>query len=1075
MRRFIAIVIRNTVLVNVLMLLILLLGGLASSMMVKELFPKIAIDMLLVQVAYPGADPEEVEEGVSRKIEEAIDGIEGIKRYTTVSAENGATCAIEVEDSASIDDVYIDVRNAIDSISTFPENAEKPIISEIAINDELINLAIWGDQPERVMKEFAEDLKDELQALPSVSQVSIFGTRDYEIAIEISEERLREFDLSLQDVAGAIQRSSLNLSGGLLRTKGEEIRLRTLGRRYEGDEFAQIVILARPDGQLITLDHIATVKDAFIEDRVLSTFNGRPSIMIAISKTETEDAFEIVEEVRDFIEAKQAELPEGLNLTLWADRSEFIRVRINLLVGNGLLGLAIVFLALWFFLEIRLSFWVTMGIPISLSGGLLLMWLLGASINTMSLFGLIMVLGIVVDDAIIVGEAIYVHRRSGDPPMLAAVNGVMEVGMPVLAAVTTSIIAFLPLLFIDGIMGKFVKILPVAIIASLTVSIIESLFLLPSHLNHLPDMTHPPKLARFSPRRLRKAIDTAIDFIILRAYRPFVEKAVQHRYVSVCIAGTVLMMTLGLVMGGFVKFVIFPETDANDVIASIEFPDGTPLHVTDDAVRQTREALSRLLEKYQTQEGAPIVKNVHMVTGIAGAEAFERFARGTANNLGHIRVELIDGLDRSVTAQQMMIDWEKEVGRIPGAVQQTFASLEQGPPGAPIEIALKGENLETLLAVSQVLKAHLQTYDGVYQIGDTYRPGKNEMRIKLRPEARTLGLTLDDLARQVYAGFYGEEALRLQRGRDDIRVKVRYTAEERSKLAELDQVRIRTPQGFEVPFYSVAQVSFERGYSDIVREDGRRIISVTAENDPRRANADEVLANIRETILPDLEREYPGFTWSFQGMQRDSREAFAGLIPRFGIAMIGIFFVIASVFRSYVQPLVIMVAVPFGIVGAILGHYIMDMNLQMFSVFGMVALTGVVVNDAIVLIEAYNTLIARGVRVFDAIAQAGTRRFRAIMLTTVSTVGGLFPLIMEKDAQAQIIIPMALSLAGGVFVSTALTLLIIPCLLAILSDARRIVHWIYRGRWPSREELEPARLRLVDVLEDPSGEVIAAK
>ena len=630
-------------------------------------------------------------------------------------------------------------------------------------------------------------------------------------------------------------------------------------------------------------------------------------------------------------------------------------------------------------------------------------------------------------------------------------------------------------MFVDGVIGKFVKILPVAIIASLTVSLIECLFLLPSHLNHLPDMSHPPKLARFSPRRLRKAIDTTIDYIILRVYKPFLEKALRHRYVSVCIACTVLMMTLGLVMGGFVKFVIFPETDANDVIATIEFPDGTPLHLTHDAVRQTREALSRLLEKYELQEGAPIVKNIHMVTGIAGAEAFSRFARGSANNVGHIRVELIDGLDRSVTAQEMMIDWEKEVGRIPGVVKQTFASLEQGPPGAPIEIALKGDDIETLLAVSQELKAHLQTYDGVYQIGDTYRPGKNEMRIRLRPEARTLGITLDDLARQIYAGFYGEEALRLQRGRDDIRVKVRYTAEERSRLAELDQVRIRTPQGFEVPFYSVAQVTFERGYSDIVREDGQRIVSVTAENDPRRANADEVLANVRETILPDLDRKYPGFTWSFQGAQRDSREAFAGLIPRFGIALIGIFFVIASIFRSYIQPLVIMVAVPFGIVGAILGHYLMDMNLQMFSVFGMVALTGVVVNDAIVLIEAYNSLIARGTKVLDAIVRAGTRRFRAIMLTTVSTVGGLFPLIMEKDAQAQIVIPMALSLAGGVLVSTALTLVIIPCLLGILSDARCLAHWIYRGRWLPREELEPARLRLVDLLENPSGEAIAAK
>ncbi|MDK1020331.1 MAG: efflux RND transporter permease subunit [Candidatus Hydrogenedentes bacterium] len=1075
MRRFLSLVIRNTVLVNVLLVLILILGGVSSSLMVKELFPKISVDTLVVEVAYPGADPEEVEEGVSRKIEEAIDGIEGIKRYMTISAENGATAMIEVVASFSVEDVYTDVRSAIDAISTFPVDAEKPIITEISINEELINLAVWSDQPERVMKEFAEDLKDEIQALPSVSQVEIFGTRDYEIAIEISEGRLREFGLSFQDVATAVRRGSLNLSGGLLRTKGEEIRLRTLGRKYEGGGFAEIVVLARPGGDIITLGDIANIKDAFAEDQVLSVFNGQPCLLLTISKTQSEDAFSIVEEVREYIEAKQATLPEGLNLTLWADRSEFIRVRINLLVRNGIIGLAIVFLSLWLFLEIRLSFWVTLGIPVSLSGGLVIMWLVGASINTMSLFGLIMVLGIVVDDAIIIGEAIYVHRRNGDSPMLAAVNGVIEVGMPVLAAVTTSIIAFIPLMFVDGVLGKFVKILPVAIIASLTMSLIESLFLLPSHLNHLPDMSHSPEVKRFSPKRLRQLINAVIDYVILRLYRPFAKKAIEFRYVAVCTACVLLMATWGLVGGGFVKFVIFPETDANDLIASIEFPDGTPLHVTDDAVHRTREAFERLRKGYELREGAPVVKNIYMVTGLIGAEAFDRSTRSSANNVGHVRIELVDGLDRLTTVQDMMLDWENEVGLIPGAVKQTFATLEMGPPGAPIEIALKGDDIETLLAVSKELKAHLQTYDGIYQIGDTYRPGKNEMRIKLKPEARTLGLTLDDLARQVYAGFYGEEALRLQRGRDDIRVKVRYTEEERNNLAELEQVRIRTPQGFEVPFYSVAQVSFERGDSDIVREDGRRIISVTAENDPRRVNADEVLANVRETILPDLERAYPGFSWSFQGMQRASREAFAGLFPRLGVALIGIFVIIASIFRSYVQPLVIMVAVPFGFVGAVLGHYIMGIDLQMFSVFGMVALTGVVVNDAIVLIEAFNTQIAHGSAVFDAIVQAGVRRFRAIMLTSISTVGGLMPLILEKDAQAQIVIPMALSLAGGVLFATVITLVLLPCLLGILSDGRRVVHLLYRGRWPSREEIEPARTRLIDPLDEDVRELAAAK
>lgn len=1073
MRRFISTVIRNTVFINILLVVILLLGAVASQVMVREVFPEISAGGLMVVVPYPGADPEEVEEGISRKIEAAIDGIEGIERYTTVSAENRSRTAIQVYEGYPVSEVYTEVRNAIDSISTFPLDAEKPIISEMTINDEVILLAIAGDQPERTLKEMAERVKDEIQALPSVSQVTIFGTREYEIAIEVSEEKLREYGLSFRKVSDAVSRSSLNLSGGLIRTRGEEIRLRTIGRKYSGQDFASIVVLASPDGEIITLDRVAAIKDGFVEDEIRSRFNGQNAVMLGVFKVTGEDAIAIVEEVRRYVERKQAQVPQGMSVTLWGDRSQLIHSRVNLLVRNGLIGLSIVFLSLWLFLELRLSFWVTMGIPVSLSGGLLLMWLVGATINEVSLFGLIMVLGIVVDDAIIVGEAIYVARKRGDGPLLAATNGVMEVGLPVFAAVTTTIVAFIPLMFLGGVMGRFIKIMPIAVIAALTVSLIESLFLLPGHLNHLPDFKQRESTPHGLHEKMRRRISDGLEWFVQQVYLPSVHGAIHFRYVALCTAIFVLFAAIGLVRGGFVKYVLFPEVDAPDLLASIEFPQGTPISVTQDAVRKTEEGLLRAAAQFALKDGHPLIRNVHAVTGEGGGGQFDN--RGVGNHLGRIRVELAKSHNRTVLSEDFVVAWEEAVGPIPGALLQSFAPLEMGPPGAPIEVELKGEDSQVLLAVAEEIKAKLRTYDGVYQVSDSFRPGKKELRIDLKPEARTLGLTLEDLARQVHAGYYGSEALRLQRGRDDIRVKVRYPADQRGTLAHLEQVRIRTPQGKEVPFFSVADVEFATGYAGITRVDGMKSISVTAQNDAKRANPDEILEDLRITCLGRLSAEYPGFSWSFEGAQKDSRDAFTSLYVSFPIALVGIFVIVATVFRSYVQPIVIMITIPFGIIGAIFGHLVMGESMTMVSIFGMVALTGIVVNDAIVLIEAINKLIAEGVPVFEALCRGGARRFRAILLTSLSTVGGLLPLILETEAEAQMLVPMALSIAAGVVFATLLTLVFVPCLLGILNDLRRVVYWLLHQTWPTRELVEPAILRNLDPLLEGMGQPLTAQ
>lgn len=1074
MKRFISTVIRNTVFVNVTLVLVLLAGAVASNLMVREMFPEISVDVLTISVIYPGADPEETEEGVSRKIEQVIDGLDGIKQYRTVSSENSSMTMIDVTEGYDTNKLYTDVRNAVDSISNFPVDAEKPIISEITLRNPVILLSLWGDLPERVLKETAERMKDELQALPSVSQVSISGTRDYEIAIEVSEERLQEYGLSFRDVSSAVRQGSLNLGGGQVRTKGEEIRLRTVGRKYTAEEFASIVVVARPDGEIITLGRLADIRDGFMEDDATSTFNGHPSVTLSVSKTPSEDSIAIAREVREYAEAKEAQLPEGVNATIWSDESVYIEGRIDMLLRNGFIGLIIVFFSIWMFLDLRLSFWVTMGIPISLSGGLVIMWFVGATLNELSLFGLIMVLGILVDDAIIIGESIYVHRKNGDPPLLAATNGVIEVGLPVIAAVTTSIIAFIPLLFVKGVLGKFIEIIPVAVIASLTMSLIESVFLLPAHLNNLPDLASDAQKKHRGLGRIRQGMTHGLEWFVEHLYVPFLGKAIHFRYVTFCAAVLVFMVTIGVMRGGFLKFVLFPESDQTGLVAAIEFPRGTPPSITADAIRQTEEALRRYARGLPKKDGKPIWKNIQTVMGHGGGEL--GFDSMPGNHTGYVRVELYPSRDRLVQSQEISVGWQKAVGTIPGALSQSFQTNEMGPPGAPIMISLRGEDMGQLRALSEELKAQLRTYDGVHQVSDSYRPGKNELRLDIKPEARALGLTLQDLGAQVYAGYFGEEALRIQRGRDDIRVRVRYNRDHRSTLAQLDQVRIRTPQGNEVPFFSVADVTFAEGYSDIVRTDGALSLNVTAENDPKVANADEVLADMAATILPRLEAENPGvFSWQFEGPEKESRDAFAGLFVSFPLALIGIFVVIATIFRSYIQPLLIMVTVPFGIIGGVWAHLLLGYDLSMMSVFGMVGLTGIVVNDAIVLIEAINRNIAANMPVFEAIGRGGARRFRAILLTTTSTIGGLVPIIIETETGAERVVGMALSMAGGVLFATVLTLVYVPCLLAILNDFRRMLFFLVHKRYPSREEVEPARLRNLDLLHEDTGELAPAQ
>lgn len=1062
---------RNTVFANIILVLLFLAGWIASSSMIKEIYPEFSLDMITITVEYPGADPEEIEEGISRKVEEAIEEVEGIRQYTTKSKENVGTTVIEVRQDYDVKAVLEKVKTQVEAISTFPEDAERPVIQEFLLKDPVLQLFISGDMSERRIKEWGQRLKEEIRLLPGISQVEIFGARDYEIGIEVSEQKLRQYGLTFSMVADAVKKGSLNLAGGTIRTSGEEIRVRTVGRKYTGEELASIVVLATPEGDIITLDRIADIRDSFSEDPIQAEINAKPALMLIVNKTREEDSITISQQVRTFIEKKQKQLPEGVTLKILYDNTDKLRARLNLLVKNGIMGMIIVFLLLWIFLNARLSLWAGMGIPVSIAGALVILWATGGTVNMVSLFGLIMVLGIVVDDAIIVGESIYVHRKMGKSALQAAVDGVSEVGMPVIAAVATTIVAFVPLLHVGGIMGKFIAILPVVVIACLAVSLVECLFLLPAHLSHLPDPnavidrknSHPVIQKLTSINRITS---DGMEWFVEKIYRPFLSRSLRYRYVNLCTAISVLLLTFGLVKGGIIKFEVFPELDGFVITSTVEFPEGTPPEVTRQAVDRIEAAALRLQKTMKTASGDPLIED-HIA--LVGQTFGGRERPKTGPHYGVVQLVLLDSAQRGIHTKDLIVAWEKETGPVPGIKSLTFTGMKAGPPGDPIEVWLNGHDMEQIIAAGDELMSKLRTYDGVFQIRSDFSQGKKELRLVLKPEARTLGLTVDDLARQIYTGFYGYEALRLQRGRDDIRVRVRYTEDERSRISDLEKVRIRTRTGSEVPLTSVASLKYAQGYSTITRTDGMRRIAISAGVDTNKANANEIFAELSADFFPRLEERYPNVRVALQGEQKKMRESLGSLMVGFPLAILGVFIIIATIFRSYIQPVIILVTIPFGIIGAVVGHLVMGYDLTIMSIFGMVALTGVVVNEAIVLIEKINDNLAEGMPFFPAIINGGARRFRAIFLTTISTVGGLLPLILETDFQARFLIPMALSIAAGVAFSTLLTLIFIPSLFVILNDIRIFAEKLKTGVWPERLEVEPATYRKSESHEKPSG------
>jgi multidrug efflux pump subunit AcrB len=1061
MKPMIRTVVHNPVFANLLMIMVVVSGLASAALMLRAVLPPFIIETVLVSVPYPGAGPEEVEEGIALKIEEALEGIQGIKKYVTVSREGMAAAQIDVLDGEDVQVVKDRVADRINAIQDLPADAERPSVSELVIKRDTLVIALFGDIPADQLKDLARTVKEELTQLPDVSLASIIGTRDYEISIEVPERTLREYGLTLAEVAAAVRQSSLNQPGGQIRTSAEQINIRTMGRKYTGDDYRSVVVRAAPDGTVLTLGQIAVIRDEFTEDELITLYNGKPAVSISVYNSDDEDALDIAAAVREYLGRKSAELPDTVSLEIWANQSVFITQRIDMLIRNGRTGLLLVFVMLWFFLDLRLAFWISLGIPISLTGALTLMYGVGESLNMISLFAMIMVLGIVVDDAIVIGESIYVHRRMGKSGEDAAVDGTLEVAWPVVAAITTTIVAFVPLFFVSGIMGEFIKVIPTVVICALSVSLLEGLFILPAHLRDLPEMTgpeHRPTGPFAYPARLRVAFGHLMERFVDHVYRPAIAWLLGWRYVTVASAVALLLVTFGMIRGGVVKFVFFPEVDTSYITANVEFPEGTPIETTKAAVLRMQRALQDLEAELTTLSGEPFVKA--METNIGARIGMDQgYSTASGSHLGELRVEIVDSEDRTVSHEEFTRRWEEKVGPIMGALLLQIKGMSGGPPGKAVEVWLLGRDLGQLQAASDSIREQLRGFAGVYQVQDDFRPGKRELRVRLKPEARALGFTTRSLADQLRAGYYGEEVLRVQRGKDEVKVWVRYPREDRESLAYFDDLRVRGPDGSEVPLTTVAQVTLEPGYTTITRKDGQRRIVVSADVDNTVANANEVVAQLREGVLATLPSDFPGVVWTMEGEQRENEESLGSLVVGFPMALMGIYLIIATIFRSYIQPVIIMMVIPFGLIGGVFGHLLLGYELTIMSMFGMVALTGVVVNDAIVLIEAVNHRIHDGMTFAEAVVDGAARRFRPIILTSVTTVGGLAPLIAERSMQAQFLIPMGITIAAGVAFATVITLVLIPCLMNALNDVRRGIRWLVTGTLPGEDEVEPARER----------------
>lgn len=1037
----IAWMVHNRVTPNILML-VLLIGGLFMLTRVKqEVFPEFELDRVTVRVPYPGASPEEVEQGIVLVVEERVRGIEGVKEVTSSAAESIGTVNAELFEGVDRQKVYQDIQQEVARINTFPDDAEEPVVTLTTRRRDVLEVQIYGNVSELALRDTAEQMRDRLLQSPSISQIDLEGAREYEIHVEVPQESLRRYGLTVSDIARKLGDTALEVPGGKIETRAGEVLIRMTERRDWAREFAQIPIVSTADGTTLRLEAIATVSEGFEDSDEMATFNGMPAIGLEVFRIGDETPISVSTATRERMLEIEADLPAGIDWVILNDRSEIYNQRLTLLLKNGAMGLILVLAVLGLFLEFKLAFWVMMGIPISFLGGLLVLPFLGVSINMISMFAFIIALGIVVDDAIVAGENVYEYRQRGMSLIDSAIRGARDVAMPVTFSIITNVIAFIPLYFVPGTMGKIWKVIPLVVCTVFIISLFEAVFILPAHLAH----TSSKASTRVGEviHHLQQRFSDKFGKFIHNWYGPFISACVRQRALTVAISFAILILTFGYIGSGRIGFIPMPKVESDVAVVTATLPFGSPME-------QSLRVQQALLD------GGQLAVDEH-----GGEELSRGIFSSINNNEVQARIYLTPPEQRPISTRQLTELWRDQVGPISGVESLRYESDRGGPGGGPsLTVELSHINIDTLDRASESLAARLEEFSVTKDVDDGYTPGKIQLNFRIKPEGESLGLTARNLATQVRAAFQGVEAIKQQRGRNEVTVRVRRPEAERINEFDIERMIVQTPAGGEVPLMDVADVTRGRAYTSISRRDGRRTVTVTAGVEPL-GETTRVQATLDAEILPQLARDFPGLTYGYEGRQAEMRDSMNALMQGLILALLCIYVTLAIPFRSYVQPAIVMLAIPFGIVGATLGHMLMGYNLSIISVMGIVALAGVVVNDSLVLINFTNQLVRdEGLPVAEAVQQAGIRRFRPILLTTLTTFGGLAPMIFETSRQARFMIPMAISLGFGILFATGITLIVLPCMYVMLEDLRRGSTYVLdflAGR-PVKADAKPAAM-----------------
>jgi multidrug efflux pump subunit AcrB len=1011
----------NPVAANLLMAIIMVVGIASAFTIQRAMFPAFDIEIVSVNMAYPGAAPEEVETGIVEKIEEAINDVDGIKRVSSYAYESYAQIIIEPLEGTDLSKLLSDVKNRIDAVQHFPEEAEKAIVMQPELLFPALNVQVSGDLDERSMKSLADEIRRELLTFPEVSAATVVGARDYEISIEISEQQLREYHLTLGEVARVISLSSLDLPAGSVQTKNGDIMLRTLGQAYEQKDFESIVLKTWPDGTRLLLSDIAVVNDAFVDSRGFAMFDDKYSLGIGVYAMGKQDIIQTAKVTKAYVESKNAQLPQGIELTVWADFTFYLNDRLSMMVKNLGMGALLVFFILALFLEIKLAFWVMLGIPVCFLGAMAMINTpyIDASLNMISIFGFILVLGIVVDDAIIMGESAYAEQEKYGHSLRSVVNGVHRVSTPATFGVLTTIAAFTPTLFIDGMFGAFPEACGWVVILCLCFSLVESKWILPAHLAHSKP-TSSPWLLKID--RVQEGVNRRLKAFIDNRYRPLMERCMENRYTTLAFFLSLLILSGGLIAGGIVRTVLAPDAPGEFIQAELRMSDGAPEQRTQEVIAHMQNALREVEAEYQREEGSDSKLIAHT------------FAYGFERIKGGIDVELTKEDQRTISTREIESRWREKIGLVHGADVLSVNSAEGPSFGPAIAFNLMHKDFAVLGSAAQELEDAMQRYAGLYDIRNGASDTSDELHLDILPEGEALGLTRHELGSQLRHAFYGAEAQRVQRGIDEIKVMVRYPKADRETTGSLENMFIRTPNGDAVPFETVATMEVKQGLVKATHINYQRAVEVTAEASKKLVEPSKVMAEIEAHILPDIIKKYPGLTYRIAGAAEEETKMARSMFTGFTLALFAIYALLAVPTKSYLQPLIIMGVIPFGIIGAIVGHWITGFPLSMMSLMGVIALSGVVVNDSLILVDYVNKAVANGAKHHTAVVEAGTRRFRAILLTSLTTFFGLAPILLERSVQAQEIVPMAISLAFGIVFATVITLLLVPCLYMILED-----------------------------------------